>query len=546
MTVRGLRRKQKWMWFVVFIGLAVCWQIQPPSVPPALPMLLLSLFCVLAIAIPVGRIGMHTVRFGGSVVFFATLIYGAAVGSALGLVAGLLAGYWRRERDDILFYTPAVVLSAQVCGIAYRWGETFLPAWRGWLFVILSALLFSAGRILLLWWGDGGRKASLRQVAGAEAVVDGVALPTVIAALALHREWEWLSILLLGILGTAGLLSARAFVEAHLAQRQINALQTMHQRLIAHLASDDLLTNLNSALHPLIAFDRMSLWSYAREEAHLQIVGVYPPDDRSSLPAYLGLEEGLGKVVDFAKPAVFRDVVRQRCPDLAQTFKGHVFMIPLVVHDYLWGLLILEREAHREPFTKGDYQLIQVLVEHLAILLENLRLYRQTAELAVRDGLTGLLNHRRLHERMKEELSRSLRYHHPMTLMMIDVDYFKRYNDTYGHQQGDELLRALAEILRQNVRQSDIVGRYGGEEFAVILPETSKSAAVVLAQRLCGIVANTAFPGRPDGPPVRCTISIGVASYPEDGLTVSELVAAADTALYRAKRFGRNRVVVAP
>jgi diguanylate cyclase (GGDEF)-like protein len=133
-----------------------------------------------------------------------------------------------------------------------------------------------------------------------------------------------------------------------------------------------------------------------------------------------------------------------------------------------------------------------------------------------------------------------------LTLLMIDVDYFKRYNDTYGHQQGDELLRQIAEILRQNIRQSDIAGRYGGEEFAVILPETDKESAAVLAQRLCEVVARTPFPGYPGGPPVRCTVSIGVASYPEDALTVSDLIAAADTALYRAKRFGKNRVVIAP
>lgn len=544
MPVRGLQRKQKWMWSIALIGLVACWQIQPPTLPPALPVLLLLLLAVLMMALPVGRMGTRTVRFGGSVVFFATLLYGAVVGSVLGLVAGLLAQRRRRDRGDIFLYTPAVVLSAQVSGIVYGWGVP--PAWGGWLFVMLSALLFSAGRIVLLWWGDGGRRATLWQVIRAEGIVDGVTLPAVIAALTLHQGWGWLSVLLLGILGTAGLLSARAFIEAHLAQRQIRALQTMHQRLIAHLSPDNLLRDLGSELRRLLVFDRLSLWSYARQEAHLQVVGVYPQDDRSSLPAYLGLEATLGKVVDHAKPAVFPDAMRERCPDLAQTFKGHLLVIPLAVHQYLWGLLILEREAHREPFVKGDYQLIRVLVEHLAVLLENLRLYRQTADMAVRDGLTGLLNHRRLHERMKEELSRSLRYHHPMTLLMIDMDYFKRYNDTYGHQQGDEVLRLLAEILRQNVRQSDIVGRYGGEEFAVILPETSKGAAVGLAQRLCEVVANTPFPGHPGGPPVRCTISIGVASYPEDGLTVSDLVSAADTALYRAKRFGKNRVVVAP
>lgn len=537
------------MWSIALIGLLVCWWLQPPRLPEVVPVLLLLLLAVLMMAQPVGRMGTRTVRFGGSVVFFATLLYGSVVGSVLGLVAGWIAQVRRRERNEILLYAPVAVLSAQVSGIVYGWGASAgiasLPGWQGWPFVVLSAGLFSIGRMGLLWWLDGMRSADIWRVIRAEAVVDGVTLPAIMAALSMHREWGWFSVLLLCVLGTIALFSARAFIEAHHAQRQIHVLRTMHQRLIAHLSPDDLVQDLGAGLQRLLPFDRLSLWSYARQEAHLQIVGVYPQDGRSTFPAYLGLEGALGKVVDGAKLIVYSDTVRARIPDLAKTFDGHLLILPLAVHGYLWGLLVLERKAQKEPFTKGDYQLIEVLVEHLAILLENLRLYRQTADQAVRDGLTGLLNHRRLQERMKEELSRSLRYQHPMTLLMIDVDYFKRYNDTYGHQQGDEVLRILAQILRQNVRHSDIVGRYGGEEFAVVLPETNKDSAVMLAQRLCEIVASTPFPGHRDGLPVRCTISVGVASYPEDGLTVSELIAAADSALYRAKRFGKNRVVVA-
>lgn len=550
MSVRGLRRKRKWMWSIALIGLPVCWWLQPPRLPEVVPALLLLLLAVLMMALPVGRMGTRTVRFGGSVVFFATLLYGAVAGSVLGLVAGLIAQVRHRKRNEILLYAPVVVLSAQVSGIVYGWGAFIgvapLSGWQGWLFVVMAAGLFSVARTGLLWWLDGMRSADIWRVVLAEAVVDGVTLPAIMAALSMHREWGWLSVLLLCVLGTIALFSARAFIEAHHTQRQISVLRTMHQRLIAHLSPDYLVQDLGAGLLRLLSFDRLSLWSYARQEAHMQIVGVYPQDNRSAFPAYLGLEGSLGNVVDNVKPTAYTDTMRARIPDLAETFEGHLLILPLAVHGYLWGLLVLERKAQREPFTKGDYQQIEVLVEHLAILLENIRLYRQTADQAVRDGLTGLLNHRRLQERMKEELSRSLRYQHPMTLLMIDVDYFKRYNDTYGHQQGDEVLQMLAQILRQNVRHSDIVGRYGGEEFAVVLPETGKDSAVALAQRLCEVVASTPFPGRRGGPPVRCTISVGVASYPEDGLTISELIAAADSALYRAKRFGKNRVVVAP
>lgn len=548
--MRSLQRKGRVIWALALAGMVVCWWLQPPPAPEAFPLLVLLLLAVLTMSVPVGRMGPRAVRFGGSVVFFATLLYGAVEGAAAGLLAGSLAQYQRRDRREILEYAPAVAIAAQCSGLLYHFGAFPVPSyplsWQGWLRVLAAALTFSVVRIVILWWVDGKRRTYLRPILRAEAIVDAVTLPAILAALSIYREWGWLSVLLLCGLGAAGLFSARAFIEAHLAQRQIRALQTMHQRLIAHAHPDRLLQELGNELRRLLPFGRLSLWSYARQESHLQIVGAYPQGDRSEFPAYMDVEGVFSAAVDYAKPMVIADVLRQHHRELANYFSGHLFIIPLAVHDYRWGLLVLERPAHQEPFVRADYEVVRVLVEHLAILLENIRLYRQTMDLAVRDGLTGLLNHRRLHERLKEEVSRCLRYHHSMSLLMIDVDYFKRYNDTYGHQQGDELLRILAETLERNVRQTDIVGRYGGEEFAIILPETDKQSAVVLAQRLCDTVARTPFPGVPGGPATRCTISVGVASFPDDGLTISDLVAAADTALYRAKRYGKNRVVVAP
>lgn len=545
--VHGLQRKQQVLWGIALAGLPVCWWLQPVQVVHPLPLSLLLLLTVLTMALPVGRLRSRRVRFGGAVVFFTSVLYGAVLGGTMSLVAGWMAQRVVRERYNTLLYASAVALSVMCSGLLLHPSASLSAVtWQFLLRVLAAALLFGVVRVLLLWWGEGGRKVPFWSVARAEMFVDAVAFPTVMATLSIQSAWGWLSIVLFCVMGAIGLLSARAFIQAHLAQRQIRALRTMHQRLIAHLHPDQLLQDLGSELRRLLPFDRLTLWSYARQEAHLQIVGVYPQQSRDVFPAYLEANGMLGKALDHRKPLVLAHSLSERLPDLQERFHGHLLLIPLCVHDYPWGLLILERDPQREPFVRADYETIQVLVEHLTILLENLRLYRQTAEMAVRDGLTGLLNHRRLHERLQEELSRSLRYHHPLTLLMIDVDYFKRYNDTYGHQQGDELLRQLAEILRQNIRQSDIAGRYGGEEFAVILPETDKESAVVLAQRLCEVVARTPFPGYPGGPPVRCTVSIGVASYPEDALTVSDLIAAADTALYRAKRFGKNRVVIAP
>jgi two-component system, cell cycle response regulator len=162
-------------------------------------------------------------------------------------------------------------------------------------------------------------------------------------------------------------------------------------------------------------------------------------------------------------------------------------------------------------------------------------------DLSVHDGLTGLFNYREFHRRLREEAERAWRYGRPFSLLMIDIDYFKAVNDTFGHLAGDEALQALAALIRREVRPVDQVVRYGGEEFAIILPETPGGGAVITAERVRDVIA-----ARPivlaSGQPVNLTISIGVATYPEDADSEEKLIGAADQALYDAKHAGRNQV----
>ncbi|GIX46436.1 MAG: diguanylate cyclase response regulator [Candidatus Tectimicrobiota bacterium] len=165
--------------------------------------------------------------------------------------------------------------------------------------------------------------------------------------------------------------------------------------------------------------------------------------------------------------------------------------------------------------------------------------------LAHTDGLTGLFNRRALQERLQQEVERANRYRRPLSLVMIDIDFFKHYNDTHGHLQGDTVLVEVALLLRQRSRAADFVARYGGEEFAIILPETACPNAVRFGERLRAAVARRRFPGEDCLPGGRLTISVGVASHRPLG-TREALLQAADAALYQAKRQGRNRVCLAP
>jgi diguanylate cyclase (GGDEF)-like protein len=166
------------------------------------------------------------------------------------------------------------------------------------------------------------------------------------------------------------------------------------------------------------------------------------------------------------------------------------------------------------------------------------------AQLAVTDGLTGLYNHRHFHERIALEVERSQRSGLPLSLLMLDVDHFKQFNDTYGHPAGDEVLRQLARVLSDTRRANDVVARYGGEEFAVILVDTAKFTAAKVAERVRErTFAHDFSDAAPKAP--KLSVSVGVATYPDDGSDAEALVRSADTALYAAKRAGRNRVVLA-
>ncbi len=165
----------------------------------------------------------------------------------------------------------------------------------------------------------------------------------------------------------------------------------------------------------------------------------------------------------------------------------------------------------------------------------------QAEEQASRDGLTGLYNHRMFYALLQEEIVRTQRYKRPTSLLMLDIDYFKRVNDTHGHQTGDAILKGLGDLLVKQARAIDRVCRYGGEEFALILPETDATAAMNIAERLCAAVERQAFEVG-DGKTIVITVSIGVATYPQHANSPEGLVEAADAALYAAKRDGRNRI----
>jgi len=183
-----------------------------------------------------------------------------------------------------------------------------------------------------------------------------------------------------------------------------------------------------------------------------------------------------------------------------------------------------------------------ILANQFALVLRRIHLYQEIEDLATTDSLTNIYTRRYFLQRFSEELKRSKKRKIEFSFLMIDVDHFKKFNDRYGHLTGDQILREVASIIKANVREIDIAGRYGGEEFCVVLPDTDKDGATFAAERIRIAIEST--PIKAYDMIANTTLSIGIATFPKNGHSVDELIDKADWALYRAKKSGRNRICV--
>ena len=193
-------------------------------------------------------------------------------------------------------------------------------------------------------------------------------------------------------------------------------------------------------------------------------------------------------------------------------------------------------------FTQEKVTFLQDLFSAFGPFVSNLRLIKINKELSIRDPLTGLYNRRFIDEVFEREIERSKRNKKDLSVVMVDIDRFKKLNDTYGHKAGDMILKTFASKMVENLRSSDVIGRYGGEEFIIIMPDTEKSKAYEVAERLRKILSSTEFT-LPEGKNITVTASFGVATFPEDGSNIDRIVHVADERLYKAKKEGRNKVV---
>jgi diguanylate cyclase (GGDEF)-like protein len=295
--------------------------------------------------------------------------------------------------------------------------------------------------------------------------------------------------------------------------------------------------------------DECAISYWDRPSGRIESLGYYPPlrfeelepfFETAGFPETLRvLERGATVIIDAEDPTADPAEVAL----LRRDGNRMLVMLPLLAKGQAIGLV--------EMFSKGEVrwgaerlELARTMANEAAMALENARLYEEARRRADRDPLTGFYNHRYLHERLGEEVIRSQRGKRPLSVLMIDLDDFKLVNDTFGHLFGDRVLTWVAELIRTTLRASDVAARYGGDEFAVILPDADVADARRAAERILEAFRDRPFVGEQRGP-VPIAASIGTATFPTDGRTGTDLIAAADAALYEMKRSGGHDTAVA-
>lgn len=440
--------------------------------------------------------------------------------SSLGAIAG--ARYTRIPITTVLVMAGTFdMIAFGVVGVAFdRYPEPVYPAllvlslFHATVFRRREATLLglAAGAVYLLTYAWRGRDATLFVYAIAVFKASLLALSSVLLAD----------------------LRSRLLVHEETIKRKGEREERLNERMQERLDDLQAVWKTTEVIHSSLDLDAVGphVLELLSESIGVRGCSIFVTD-RTSGQTLFSAERGLGRRAATGGSDAAHSV---------RSFAGeHLACQPVVDHKNMTVVFCAEPPA-LERLSDEDRRVLRAIARELAVGVENARMYALTRRMAVTDELTGLFNYRYLQQRLDEEVERVRRYGEAFSLIMIDADDFKRYNDTNGHIAGDLALKELGQVLKANVREVDVVCRYGGEEFSVVLPQTDAAGGFVAAEKLREAVAAHEFADGEGVRGVRLTVSLGLATYPTHAESRETLLSLADDALYRAKAGGKDRV----
>ena len=340
----------------------------------------------------------------------------------------------------------------------------------------------------------------------------------------------------------------KAFEQANTQlERRLTQLSLLYQ--VARSFTSTLeLTELLSRISAMVA-ERLKIPHFSimlvNAEGGLEVKAAYPPDQGTEGIAFKKSEGACGRAAQSRAAIYIADVEADTLTYVARQGSvlrsGSLLAVPMIHQQEVLGVLNFQR-PEIESFTAEEIEALTAIADQAALAVKNANLHQETVALAITDPLTGVSNRRQLFSRLDMEIARANRFGKPLSVLMIDIDHFKSFNDGTGHRAGDALLRKVAELMRKMIRKVDTLGRYGGDEFVLLLPQVGKTEAAEVAEKLRKAVEGASFDAAEAVSSARITVSIGVATFPADGPAQEQLVDHADAALYVSKRAGRNQV----